>query len=152
MTDEPIKAGASRFVTALNEYRSAEKLVLFSGDLFYPSNLSNFYKGKQMIKPFNRMNVDISCLGNHELDNGCENAKQLIAETNCPWIMSNFLEIDQDCQPILGLAPYHIMEHQNFKIGFVGLADESWMQCLMPEIDCNNLKYVDYNEQLKKYS
>ena len=94
VTDEPIKAGASRFVTALNEYRSAEKLVLFSGDLFYPSNLSNFYKGKQMIMPFNRMNVDISCLGNHELDNGCENAKQLIAETNCPWIMSNFLEID----------------------------------------------------------
>ena len=103
VTDEPIKAGAARFVTALDEYRSAEKLVLFSGDLFYPSNLSNFYKGKQMIKPFNRMNVDISCLGNHELDNGCENAKQLIAETKCPWIMSNFLEIDQECQPILGL-------------------------------------------------
>lgn len=44
------------------------------------------------------------------------------------------------------------MEHQNFKIGFVGLADESWIDTLSPEVDCNNLKYVDYNEQLKKYS
>jgi len=35
-----IKAGASRFVRALDMYGSKEKLVIFSGDLLYPSGLS----------------------------------------------------------------------------------------------------------------
>lgn len=65
-----------------------------------------------MLMPFERMNVDISCLGNHELDKGLPLAKKLIDQTKCPWIMSNFLEIDKDLKPILGLDPYYIMEHQ----------------------------------------
>jgi 5'-nucleotidase len=38
-------AGASRFVTAMEQHGSKTKLVLFSGDLFNPSNLSSFFKG-----------------------------------------------------------------------------------------------------------
>lgn len=60
--------------------------------------------------------------------------------------MSNFQEIDKDLQQILGLSPYHILNHQEFKIGFVGLADESWIDTLSPEVNCNNLKYTNYNE------
>ena len=33
-----IRAGAARFVSAFDQYNSKEKLVLFSGDLFFPSN------------------------------------------------------------------------------------------------------------------
>ena len=66
------KVSAARFVTAFDLYDSKNKLTLFSGDLFFPSNLSTYYEGEQMIKPFNRLNVDISCLGNHELDNGID--------------------------------------------------------------------------------
>ena len=65
-------AGGASFVSAFDAYNSKEKLVIFSGDLFFPSNLSTFYEGEQMIVPFNRLNVDISCLGNHELDLGVE--------------------------------------------------------------------------------
>jgi len=86
------KAGAARFVKAFDQYGSKDKLVLFSGDLLFPSNLSTFYEGEQMIAPFNRLNVDISCLGNHELDRGIEYAAKLIGQTNCPWILSNLLE------------------------------------------------------------
>jgi 5'-nucleotidase len=74
----PILAGAARFVTALNEYHSKDKLVLFSGDLLFPSNLSTYFEGKQMIMPFNKMNVDISCLGNHEIEIGIEYGAQMI--------------------------------------------------------------------------
>ena len=35
---DKIRAGAARFVTAFDEYNSKDKLVLFSGDLFFPSN------------------------------------------------------------------------------------------------------------------
>jgi 5'-nucleotidase len=36
--NDHIKAGAARFITALDKYDSKNKLVVFSGDLFSPSN------------------------------------------------------------------------------------------------------------------
>ena len=53
--------------------------------------MSNIYDGAQMILPFNRANVDISCLGNHDTDRGLEKAGELIEQTNCPWIITNLL-------------------------------------------------------------
>ena len=38
-------AGAARFVSAMKQHGSDNKLVLFSGDLFGPSNLSTHFKG-----------------------------------------------------------------------------------------------------------
>ena len=35
-----VRGGVSRFATAMNLYNSKEKLTIFSGDLFFPSNLS----------------------------------------------------------------------------------------------------------------
>ncbi len=63
-------AGAARFVTAMEQHGSQSKLVLFSGDLFCPSNLSTFFKGSQIIEVFNRLNVKVTCLGNHDTDLG----------------------------------------------------------------------------------
>ena len=42
-----------------------------------------------MVEPFNALNIDASCLGNHELDHGMETCEGLLAKTNCPWLMSN---------------------------------------------------------------
>ena len=42
----PIIAGCPRFVTAFNQYDSKDKIVLFSGDFFFPSNLSTFFEGE----------------------------------------------------------------------------------------------------------
>ena len=105
-----------------------------------------------MILPFNRLNVDISCLGNHELDHGIDKAKELIAKTNCPWIMSNLLDKNDGGRPIAGVAPYHVLEHQGFRIGFCGFADSAWTDQFNPEIDCDALEYVDYNECLQKHA
>ena len=74
-----LQLSAARFVTALNEYNiNKDKLTLFSGDLFFPSFLSDINNGQQMVLPFNRMNVDVSCLGNHEVEYGIELAEKLI--------------------------------------------------------------------------
>jgi 5'-nucleotidase len=45
-SDNENRAGAARFVTAFNLYNSKDKLVIFSGDLFFPSNLSSFFHGE----------------------------------------------------------------------------------------------------------
>lgn len=41
-----ILGGAARFKTALDQYNSQGKLVIFSGDLFFPSILSNYFEGQ----------------------------------------------------------------------------------------------------------
>lgn len=74
-----ILGGAARFKSALDAYNSQNKLVVFSGDLFFPSILSNYFEGEQMLRPFEAFNVDVSCLGNHELDNGMDTAVKLMA-------------------------------------------------------------------------
>ena len=63
----------------MKQHGSQDKLVLFSGDLFAPSSLSTFFKGSQIIEVFNRLNVAVTCLGNHDTDFGIEKMKELIA-------------------------------------------------------------------------
>ena len=68
--------------------------------------VSTKFEGQQMIYPFEQFNVDISCLGNHELDMGIEHGNNLIAQTSCPWIMTNLLEKDKDMKPIADMTPW----------------------------------------------
>ena len=133
----PIVAGCARFVSALDKYGSKDKLVLFSGDFFFPSNLSTFFNGKQMLKPFERMNVDVSCLGNHELEIGMDHGIELIKQTSCPWLMSNLIALDNDSKPIAECEAFTVVEAQGFKIGVMGFAEEAWLDQLPP---CVNVK------------
>ena len=112
--------------------------------------VSTYYEGEQMVKPFNMMNVDISCLGNHELDKGLPKGKQLINQTNCPWIISNLLDVADPTweKPLLDLPQFKIQEHQGFKIGFLGFADEDWFDTFESDIDCSAMKYIDFNKSL----
>jgi 5'-nucleotidase len=55
------------------------------------------------------MNVDISCIGNHEFDHGEAIAKKLINKTNSPWILSNLIQKESN-KPICDVEPYHIIE------------------------------------------
>lgn len=73
--------GAARFVTAMESRGSDQHLVLFSGDLFAPSNLGAHFKGEQMIEIFKRLNVAVTCLGNHDTDYGLAKMSELIDKT-----------------------------------------------------------------------
>ena len=44
--DGPIRAGVARFVSAFDSYKAKDKLVIFSGDLFFPSNLGTIFEGE----------------------------------------------------------------------------------------------------------
>ena len=101
-----------------------------------------------MIYPFEQFNVNISCLGNHELDRGIEHAELMLAETSCPWILSNLFQKDHDMRPIAGVDKWKVLEHQGFKIGFMGFTEQQWLDQLSPDIDCDKLEYKDYNETL----
>ena len=86
---------------------------LFSGDLFFPSEFSTQFDGEQMLYPFEQFNVDISCMGNHELDLGIDVAANLISRTKSPWILTNLRDLDDNGneKPVAGVKPYHYMKH-----------------------------------------
>ena len=80
-------AGISRFVTALKQARKSaseegmECITLFSGDLISPSRLSNSENGEHMILPFNRCQVDVAMIGNHDLDFGVLQMEDILKRT-----------------------------------------------------------------------
>jgi len=49
------------------------------------------------------LNVDVSCLGNHDTDQGIERAEELTKETKIPWVLSNILEKDKGNRLIAGV-------------------------------------------------
>ena len=98
-----------------------------------------------MIKPFNQMNVDISCVGNHEIERGVQVGKKLIESTNCPWVLTNLVERSKDMKPLFGVKAFHVMEHSGFKIGFLGFAEEAWTNQFPADVDISDLEYMDYN-------
>lgn len=62
--------GVVNFKAKLDELKSLypDALVLFSGDCFSPSTLTNIKEGWQMVYSMNKMGVDVACFGNHEFD------------------------------------------------------------------------------------
>lgn len=61
---EPI-GGAARFCTAIKKYAQVNPVVLFSGDCFAPSLLSQCVKGAQMVPVLNHCRTDGAVYGNH---------------------------------------------------------------------------------------
>mmetsp|Transcript_5008 Transcript_5008/g.7495 ORF Transcript_5008/g.7495 Transcript_5008/m.7495 type:complete len:157 (-) Transcript_5008:1020-1490(-) len=105
-----------------------------------------------MVKPFNSLNLDVTCLGNHELDLGLPKAKELISQTNCPWIISNLFEVANNNLPVCNLPDHYIMEKDGLKIGFVGFAEREWIDQFSADVDPNQVFYEDYNETLRRLS
>ena len=94
----------------MKEHGMDQKLVLFSGDLFSPSTISTHFKGEQMVEVYKKLNVKVSCLGNHDTDYGLAKMSELIAKTKTPWLMANLFYEDGRTR-IGDLPAYHVMSH-----------------------------------------
>ena len=86
-----------------------------------------------MVKVFNSLNVQVSCLGNHDLDFGVAKMRELVGKTSqsCTWLLSNLYV---DGKPIGDLSTYTTKtielagsSKRSIKIGFIGLAGSDWI-------------------------
>ena len=81
------KGGSARFVTAMRHYQEKaraegiECITAFSGDLLGPSLISTMFEGEQMVQSFNSCNVDVACIGNHDLDFGIHQMDKVLKQT-----------------------------------------------------------------------
>ena len=157
------KGGAGKFVNALNFYQDLckndgeyECLTLFSGDLLGPSLISTMFEGEQMVLPFNRMQVDVACVGNHDLDFGIEQMMKCLNQTmapegKCQWIMSNLVEKGQADGDVSfgGLARTATVERCGIKIGFIGIAEKDWTETFKDlEVEVEYLNYKRCAQQM----
>lgn len=119
---EPV-GGVARFKTAIDQYRHENTLVLFSGDVFSPSLLSNDYNGAQMIEPLNAFNIDVACFGNHDFDFLIDQVMKLKRQTNFPWLLTNVFD-NQTGNRMGDADEFKIFQKGGFKIGLFGLAEK----------------------------
>lgn len=95
-----------------------------------------------MVEAFKKLNVDVACLGNHELDFGIERAKDLIERTEVPWIISNMKDLEGN--PIAGCEEYKIVDRDGFKMGIMGFAERAWLDIVNVRVDTNKIEYKNY--------
>lgn len=104
-------------------------LVLFSGDAFSPSILSNIFEGQQMVTSLNKLSIDASCYGNHEFDYEPRKTLELAKACNFKWLLGNIRY--SDTEEILGDGiPYLVIEKFGIKIGIYGVAGQDWLGIL----------------------
>lgn len=135
-------SGAAGFLTAVNQHRHSNPMILFSGDIISPSFMSTFTKGEQMIPVLNDLGVHCAVFGNHEFDYGVDNLIDFTKRTSFPWLLSNV--IDKETSGQLGDGEvFHILERQGLKFGLIGLIEEEWLSTLST-LDSSDVIYTDF--------
>ena len=165
--EKPRKAypgGAARFVTAMRHYQQQavaegiEYLTLFSGDLFGPSLISTMFEGEQMVASFNKCNVDVACIGNHDLDFGVAQMDKCLRMTSapegtCQWIMTNLVQEDRPVDGPEGVGSCMrtaILNKAGLKIGIMGIAEREWID-LFKNLEVGII-YQNYKRTAAEYA
>lgn len=103
-----------------------------------------------MLEVFNRLNVKVSCLGNHDTDMGLAKMQELVHKTNSKWLMAN-LYLD-DGTIVGNLDRSTVIEYNGTKIGLFGLCEWEWLGILDPNTVTEQLTYKDFVETAKEMS
>jgi 2',3'-cyclic-nucleotide 2'-phosphodiesterase (5'-nucleotidase family) len=108
-------------MTLLQQERSANPnaITTFGGDLFSPSVMSGFTKGRQMVELMNAIGLDYAVPGNHEFDFGPEVFDRNIKASKAVWLAANLRRADGTSVP--GVVENAIVEIEGMKIGMFGV-------------------------------
>jgi 2',3'-cyclic-nucleotide 2'-phosphodiesterase (5'-nucleotidase family) len=118
------RGGVARLKTAIDKVREENKhtVVAFGGDLGGGTLFGGVYQGFPIVEAFNRINIDIANFGQHDFDFGTQVTKELMKESEFPWISSNLA--DPEGKPFGDVATYQIFNKRGIKIGVIGLTDD----------------------------
>jgi 2',3'-cyclic-nucleotide 2'-phosphodiesterase (5'-nucleotidase family) len=115
-----------------------------------------------MVLPFNMCNVDVAMIGNHDLDYGIFQLKDVIRKTqdhdkyfpgqshiekrHCDWVVSNLVIKRESPEDKLytagGLKPFYTTMRCGKKIGFVGMIERDWFETFKDlEVEFEYLNY-----------
>ena len=92
-----------------------------AGDFIQGGLIGSFSQGKSIVNIMNKMNYEISAIGNHEFDYGIDALSEVIGDFNGDFIACNLSYIGNKENKISNVKPYVIKEYGDLKIGFVGV-------------------------------
>lgn len=123
VSDGHDRGGVARLKTAIDTVRGENPAthVVFGGDLAGGTIFGGLYKGFPMVDAFNRIGVDLANFGQHDFDFGVDNARELVAASEFPWITSNLL--DADGAPFQPGGTWAVERIGQVRVGFIGLTD-----------------------------
>jgi 2',3'-cyclic-nucleotide 2'-phosphodiesterase (5'-nucleotidase family) len=95
-------------------------LLVDAGDIYQGTPLGNFDSGRLIVEWMNYVEYDVMTLGNHDFDDGAENAVNLARMADFPVVCCNFLctETGRVPDPV---RPYILRELEGIEIALVGV-------------------------------
>ncbi|MFF2847167.1 bifunctional metallophosphatase/5'-nucleotidase [Streptomyces sp. NPDC058001] len=168
-TTEKIKAGGVEYLAS--SLRTARKGHPFSvtaaaGDLIGASPLlSGMFHDEPTVEAMNKLDLDVTSVGNHEFDegaaelariqnggchpkDGCYEEGRKFKGADYPYLAANVTN-EKTGKPVL--APYWVWEEKGVKVGFIGVTLEGTPNIVSAE-GVKGLKFHDEIETVNKYA
>ncbi|MFF8938845.1 bifunctional metallophosphatase/5'-nucleotidase [Streptomyces paradoxus] len=167
-TTKTIDAGGVEYLaTHLREARKGEKysITAAGGDMVGASPLiSGLFHDEPTIEALNKLDLDVTSVGNHEFDEGAEELARLqnggchpkdgcytdeeFQGADFPYLAANVLD-EKTKKPIL--KPYWVWKKNGVKVGFIGVTLEGTPDIVSAE-GVKGLTFKDEVETINKYA
>ncbi|MEU8750122.1 bifunctional metallophosphatase/5'-nucleotidase [Streptomyces chartreusis] len=167
-TTKTIDAGGVEYLaTHLRQAREGEKysITAAGGDMVGASPLiSGLFHDEPTIEALNKLDLDVTSVGNHEFDEGAKELARLqnggchptagcytdekFKGADFPYLAANVLD-EKSGRPIL--QPYWVWKKKDVKIGFIGVTLEDTPGVVSAE-GVKGLKFKDEVETINKYA
>ncbi len=124
-------------------------LLLHAGDFSQGTSYFPMLHGDIEIDVMNELGFDVSCLGNHEFDNGCDELARRLKRAKFDVVCANY---DFSGLGKLGkyVRPYTIVRKAGRKIGVIGMLVD--VSTVVDKDIADNLTYLDPIETAEKYA
>jgi len=134
--------GVARIATIVKQERekNPNTILIDAGDHIQGANISNFFKGKNVIEVYNAMGYNYATFGNHEFDWGKDLTKERINEALFTYLCANI--IDTSTGNTFAPKAYDTKEYSTLKLGFYGL-DTDELPILVNPKGIEGLKILD---------
>ncbi|PWI16454.1 bifunctional metallophosphatase/5'-nucleotidase [Streptomyces sp. Act143] len=167
-TTKTIDAGGVEYLaTHLREARAGNKysITAAGGDMVGASPLiSGLFHDEPTIEALNKLDLDVTSVGNHEFDEGAAELRRLqnggchptagcytdeeFAGADFPYLAANVLD-EKTGKPIL--KPYWVWKKDGVKVGFIGVTLEDTPGVVSAD-GVKGLKFKDEVETINKYA
>lgn len=140
--------GAAILKTAFDRDRSIVPCtyVVSVGDNFGASPpISSQFEEIPTIECLNLMNIDVSCLGNHEHDRVLSHFTKMLGLSEFKWLASNYSTLTPLVSGSKNVSSYIISEKNGIKVGFIGFQQPSTAST----VAVGNLDYLDISNNKK---
>ncbi|EGX59460.1 secreted 5'-nucleotidase [Streptomyces zinciresistens K42] len=167
-TAKTVDAGGAEYLaTHLRQARAGKEysVTAATGDLVGASPLvSGLFKDEPTVEALNKLDLDVSSVGNHEFDEGRQELTRLqnggchptegcftdkkFQGADFPYLAANTLD-EKTGKPIL--KPYWVWRKKDVKIGFIGVTLEDTPGVVSAD-GVKGLKFKDEVETINKYA